>query len=95
MPGLWLAAVGLTDDTPVSADLPAVEWAHDGIAPDLPIGQIGSEVGAIRVDGVHLPGGIAEHHPMVAGTLHEGRAVANVDRATDDVPSLRIRRRIG
>jgi hypothetical protein len=94
VPRLWLTPVGVSDDTAVSADLPSVKRALDGIALHLAVGQVGSEVGTIGIDHLHLLGRIPEHHPSVAGALHERWSVAKVDRPPNDVPSLGVRRGI-
>jgi hypothetical protein len=94
MTGVWLTPIGPADDTPVSADPPPVERTLDGIALHLSVGQVGAEVGAIRIDRLRLTRGIAKHDQLVARTLHERRAIAKVDRSTDDVPTLGVRRRI-
>jgi len=94
MPGVWLTPVAPADDTAVSTDPPPMERALDGIALHLSVGQVGAEVGAIRIDSLRLTRGIAKHDQSVACTLHERRAIAKVDRSTDDVPTLGVRRRI-
>jgi hypothetical protein len=94
VPRVWLTPVGVPDDTAVSADLPAVKGALDGVALHLAVGQVGAEVGTIGIDHLHLPRGVPKHDPSVAGALHERRAIAEVARRTDDVPSLGIRWRI-
>jgi hypothetical protein len=84
----------MTDDAAVSADLPAVKGALDGVALHLAVGQVGAEVGTIGIDHLRVPRGVSKHDPSIAGALHEHRAVAEVARRTDDVPSLGIRWRI-
>jgi hypothetical protein len=95
MPGVYLAPVGLTDDAPVPSDLPPVKRTLDVVVLYFPVGQVGAEVGAIGIDCPHLPRGIAKYHPLIARALHERGAVVKVDRPTDDVPTLGVRRRIG
>jgi hypothetical protein len=91
VPRVWLTPVGVTDDTAVSADLPSVKRALDGVALHLAVGQVGAEVGTIRIDHSHLLGRIPKHDPSVARALHELRAITKVARPPDDIPSLGIR----
>jgi hypothetical protein len=94
MSGVWFAPVRVADDTAVAADFPPMERTLDRVALHLPVSQVGAEVGAIGIHRMHLPGGVAEHHPLISHASHELGAGAEIARATDDVPGLGIRGRI-